>query len=166
VPKSAATPHNDLPLRQAIVELREVTGDRRIGRQTEDTVTVLSRIELCLSRFVDQFQYLHGISAAGAGDIDVATRAGEHAGLSRALAGKMARSAPGSVGHKVLQLLLAKPDIDTPLLSDLVRCAADFTAFLMGSGLSAALESLVGRTIDLCDRLVTVSEGTDVKQAG
>lgn len=165
VPSSAAAPHNDLPLRQAIVELREVTDDRSNRHQTPDTVTVLSRIELCLSRFVDQFHYSHGIG--GASDIDVAAaiRAGGRAGLSKGQAGNMAKSERGSVGHKVLRLLLAKPEFD-PLVLDLVRIAAEFNAISVESVEPAALEDLVDKTIEICDRLVIALEGTNVKQAG
>ena len=165
VPRQVATPHNDLPLRQAITELQKVTDGCGSSNQTPDTLTVLSRVELCLSRFIDQFQYIHGISGTPDMAIGAAVRAGERVGISKDLAEKMARSERGTLGHKLLRLLLAKPDLD-PLLLDLVRIAADFTAISAGSDLSPALDSLVDSSIDLCDRLVTVSEGTDVKQAG
>jgi hypothetical protein len=166
VPASAATPNIDLPLRQAIVELREVRDGRRFDGQTLDTVTVLSRIELCLSRFVDQFQYVHGI--LGTVDLAVAAAipAGERAGLSKGLAGKMARSGRESVGHKVLRLLLANPSIDDPLLLDLVKTVAEFTAIEVTAELPSTLEKLIDNTIDLCELLVTEAEGMDVEQAG
>ncbi|MGV0741026.1 hypothetical protein [Mycolicibacterium sp. XJ870] len=165
VPMSVATPHDELPLRQAIAELREVTDERRSGHQTLDTVTVLSRIGLCLSRFVDQFQYSHGISGTSDIDVDAAIRAGGRAGLSKGESAKMAQSERGSVGHKVLRLLLAKPNLD-PLLLDFVRSAAAFTAISPESAARPAVDDLVDRTIDICDRLALGSEGTDGKQAG
>jgi hypothetical protein len=165
VPKSAAAPQSDLPLRQAMAELREVAAERKSSHQTVDDLTVLSRIELCLSRFVDQVCYAAGISSTGVLEAAAAS-AGERAGLSRDLARRWARSDPGTAGHKVLRLLAVTPGIDQSVLSELVACASDFTAIAPESVLAPALESLVNRTLDLCDRLVTTSEGTDVQQAG
>lgn len=165
VPTSFATPHDALPLRQAITELREVIGGRRSGHQTLDALTVLSRIELCLSRFVDQFQYLHGISGASGTNVDAAIHAAGRAGLSEGAAGKMAQSDRGSVGNKVLRLLLAKRDLD-PMMLDVARVAAAFTDVSVESVAPSTLESLVDTTIDICDRLAIASEGTNGKQAG
>ena len=166
VPKSAAAPQSDLPLRQAMAELREVAAERKSSHQTVDDLTVLSRIELCLSRFVDQVCYAAGISSTGVLEAAAAASAGERAGLSRDLARTWARSDPGTAGHKVLRLLAVTPDSDQSVLSELVACAADFTASAPESVLAPALESLANRTLDLCDRLVTTSEGADVQQAG
>lgn len=166
VPKSAAAPQSDLPLRQAMAELREVSAERKSSHQTVDDLTVLSRIELCLSRFVDQVRYAAGISSTGVLEAAAAASAGERAGLSRDLARTWARSDPGTAGHKVLRLLAVTPDIDQSVLSELVACASDFTAIAPESVLAPALESLANRTLDLCDRLVTTSEGADVQQAG
>ena len=165
VPSSSATPHHDLPLRQAIAELREATADRKSIHQTLDAVTILSRIELCLSRFIDQFQYLHGITANSELAVDAAISAGVRVGLNKDLAGKMAAAQRGSLGHKVLRLLLTQPDLDQ-LLMNFVSNAADFTAMSVSSVDSPALQDLVDKTIDVCDRLAIASEGTNVKQAG
>lgn len=166
VPRSAAAPQSDLPLRQAMAELREVAAERKSSHQTVDDLTVLSRIELCLSRFVDQVRYAAGIGSTGVLEAAAAASAGERAGLSRDLARTWARSDPGTAGQKVLRLLAVTPDIDQSVLSELVECASDFTAIAPESVLAPALESLANRTLDLCDRLVTTSEGTDVQQAG
>lgn len=162
VPSSSATPHHDLPLRQAIAELREITDERSSTHQTLDAVTVLSRIEFCLSRFADQFQYLHGITVTSEIATAAAISAGGRVGLSKDLAGKMAAAERGSLGHKLLRLLVAQPDVDSPLLLDLVSSASDFTTASAKPASPQALESLVDKTIDVCDRLVAASKGTDV----
>ncbi len=161
VPTSAADHQVDLPLRQATAELREVMGERKSTYEGVDDLTVLSRVELCLSRFVDQVRYTAGISGTGASEAAAAASAGERAGISPDLARKWALSDPRTVGNKVLRLASAKPDVDQSLLSELVACASDFTAIAPGSVLEPALENLVNRTLELCERLVTASEGTD-----
>lgn len=161
IPKSAAVHRTDLPLKQAMAELREVLGERKSTHEAVDDLTLLSRVELCLSRFVDQVRYTAGISATGASEAAAAASAGERAGISPDLARKWALSDPRTVGNKVLRLVSAKPDIDQSVLSELVACTSDFTAIAPGSVLEPALENLVNRTLELCDRLVTVSEGTD-----
>lgn len=166
VPKSAAAPQTDLPLRQAMAELREVSDERKADHQTVDDLTVLSRIELCLSRFVDQMCYAAGISNTGTMGAAAAASAGQGAGLSRDLARAWAHADPGTAGHKVLRLLVVAPEIDQSVLSELVACAADFTAIAPASVPAPALESLANRTLDLCDRLVSTSEGIGVQQAG
>ena len=166
VPKSDALPESDLPLIQAMAELREISAERKSTHQTVDDLTVLSRIELCLSRFVDQVRYDVGISSTGVLQVTPAAIVGERAGISRDVARTWAQADPGTIGHKILRLLVAKPGIDHSVLSELVMCASDFTAIAPGAVLSPALGSLVNRTLDLCDRLVTTSEGTGVQQAG
>ena len=78
VPKATALQGTELPLRRALAELRDVADDRTPAAQTFEADAVLSRVELCLSRFVDQFQYLHGIHAdadPGPGSVDCSQRA-------------------------------------------------------------------------------------------
>lgn len=162
VPKAPTHPEKNLPLHQAAAELRGFTAEY----QTFSPTTILSRIELCLSRFVDQFQYLYGIRPDATIDTGAAILIGERAGLSRDSAIAMARSERGTAGHRVLRLLLAKPDGDTALLQDLVEAAADFTRLASAPELSPVLEKLIHKTIDVCDRLLIASEGADVKQAG
>ena len=61
VPKAAAAAGADLPLRRAVSELRDVVTAGTPKREAFEPVTILSRVELCLGRFADQFQYLHGV---------------------------------------------------------------------------------------------------------
>ena len=166
VPRTAPSESTDLPLRRAISELRDVAADRTPKRETFEPVTILSRVELCLSRFVDQFQYLHGIVA----EVDPGTEAiavlNEQFGLKRDTAGLLARSERGTIGLKVARLLLAQSDADRTILQDLAAVAAQFAVLAHATDTSPPLARLVEATIALCDRLVTASEDADVRQAG
>ena len=166
VPTTAAPHGTDLPLRRAISELRDVAGDHLSKREFFEPVTILSRIDLCLSRFVDQFRYLHGISAEVDPDVEDAAVLSEKFRLDGDTAGLLARSERGSIGHKVARLLLTDPDTGRQMLQELASIAAQFAALTQAIGPSTSLAKLVEATTALCDRLMTASEGTDVQQAG
>ena len=166
VPKAAAAAGADLPLRRAVSELRDVAAAGTPKREAFEPVTILSRVELCLGRFADQFQYLHGVPVEA--DLPpgaVAVLSGQF-GLTRDAAGLMARSGRGTVGFKVACLLAAQPGRDQAMLRDLAAAAAQFADLAQATDASPALARLVEATIALCDRLVTASEDADVRQAG
>lgn len=162
VPRSPVSPDESLPLCQAADELRDLAA----GHQTPGPAIFLSHIELCLSRFVDQFQYLYGVRPREILDIAAATATSERAGLSHELARAMAQSHRGTVGQKLLRLLLAEPDSGQPFLRDLVEAVTDLAVVSAKPEMSSAMERLVDKTIELCDRLLIASEGADVEQAG
>lgn len=165
VPKATASQSTEPPLRRALSELRDVADDRVSMRESSEPVVILSRVELCLSRFVDQFQYLHGITAEiGSGDESAAALSGQF-GLTADAAGLLLRSGRGSIGLKVARLLLAGSDIDHPMLSDLAAVTVQFTALVQATEASPELTGLVESTIALGDRLMTSLEGADVQQA-
>ena len=166
VPKAAAAAGADLPLRRAVSELRDVVTAGTPKREAFEPVTILSRVELCLGRFADQFQYLHGVPVEA--DLPpgaVAVLSGQF-GLTPDAAGLMARSGRGTVGFKVACLLAAQPGRDQAMLRDLAAAAAQFADLAQATDASPALARLVEATIALCDRLVTASEDADVRQAG
>ena len=96
VPRATAPQGTELPLRRALSELRDVAADRTPGGETFEAVTILSRVELCLSRFVDQFQYLHGIHAEADPGPGSAAVLGKRFGLTEDDAALLARSGRGT----------------------------------------------------------------------
>lgn len=166
VPKSEARHDAELPLRQAIAELGDVTAHGLTGVATADLDAVLARVELCLSRFVDQYQYRSGLQPDV--EVDVARAVGrcEAAGLSRDLAKMVARSPRGSVGNKAARVLLAESVATPVLLVDFVRVVSHFVAMSARPELAPTLSKLVHGTVEMCERLAAESEGTYVEQAG
>ena len=163
VPKATALQGTELPLRRALSELRDVADDQKPTAQTFEAAAVLSRVELCLSRFVDQFQYLHGIHAeADPGPGSVAVLSARF-GLTEGDAGLLTESGRGIISLKVARLLLAASDMDSPMLKDLAAAAVQFIALAQTTGPSSAVTTLVKAVIALCDRLMASLEGADVQ---
>lgn len=170
VPEAEAPPSTDLPLKQAIAELRDIVGPlRTLQHAADEFESVLSRVELCLSRFVDQYQYLHGLDTGidpSPADAAVLSTGFE---LDRDAAELLARSKRGTLGHKVSRLLLTEvggnPHNDQ-MLRRLAASSAQWLATTRVDNSHASLTQLVDATIALCDRLITASENTDVQQAG
>lgn len=165
VPRATALRSTDLPLRRAVSELRDVVG-HRASAETFEVVVILSRVELCLSRFVDQFQYVHRIHAEadlGPGSEAVLTA---RFGLLAGDAALLAASGRGTAGFKVAQLLVAASGMDSPALPDLSAAAVQFTALAQTAVPSPVLTRLVEAVIALCDRFLASLEGANVQQAG
>lgn len=107
VPRETAPLGAELPLRRALSELREVADDGASAGETFEAAAVLSRVEFCLSRFVDQFQYLHGIHAEAGPGPESVTVLGTRFGLAEGDAALLTTSGRGTTGLKVTRLLLA-----------------------------------------------------------
>lgn len=166
VPKSAAPQDAELPLMQATAELRDVTAEGLTGDAAPDLDAVLARVELCLSRFADQYQYRHGLQPEVEFDAATAVARCEAVGLSRDLAKTVAGSPRGTIGNKVSRVLIAEAATTPVLLVDFVRVASHFIAMVERPELAPTLSKLVAGAIDMCERLAAESEETDVEQAG
>ena len=164
VPKENVPQGTELPLRRALSELRDVAGDRTQAGETFEADAILGRVELCLSRFVDQFRYLHGIDAEADPDPGSAAVLGARFGLTEDDAALLALSERGTTGRKVTRLLLAASDVGSPALQGLMAATVQFTALAQKTSPSSALTTLVEAVIALCDRLMTSLEGADVQQ--
>jgi hypothetical protein len=163
VPKATGLRGTELPLQRALSELRDVADDQTPTAQTFEAAAVLSRVEFCLSRFVDQFQYLHGIHTdADPGPGSVAVLSARF-GLTEGDAGLLTESGCGTTSLKVTRLLLAASDLDNPMLKDLAAAAVHFAALAQTTGPSSAVTTLVKAVIALCDRLIASLEGADVQ---
>jgi hypothetical protein len=166
VPRATALGGTELPLRRALSELHDVADNQTPTAETFEVAAVLSRVELCLSRFVDQFQYLHSIHAeADPGPGSVAVLSARF-GLTEDDAALLANSERGTTGRKVTRLLLTASDIDRPALLGLTAATVQFTALAQTAKSSSAMTTLVKAVIALCDRLITGLEDADVQQAG
>jgi hypothetical protein len=163
VPKATGLRGTELPLQRALSELRDVADDQTPTAQTFEAAAVLSRVEFCLSRFVDQFQYLHGIHTdADPGPGSVAVLSARF-GLTEGDAGLLTESGCGTTSLKVTRLLLAASDMDNPMLKDLAAAAVHFAALAQTTGPSSAVTTLVKAVIALSDRLIASLEGADVQ---
>jgi hypothetical protein len=170
VPKAVAAPTTRLPLRQAISELRYIAGQLTSPPFRPDEFdNVLSRIELCASRFVDQYRYLHRLDAEPAHRSDDTADLEARYGLDSDTATRLVRAKRATLGHKIARLLLAArrrdPD-DEQMLRSLAAVAAATVTIGLVENPHTALTELVEATIALCDRLMTASEQADVQQAG
>src|ERR1039458_5150825 len=166
VPQATALRGTEPPLRRALSELRDVADDQTPTAPTFDAVAVLSRVEFCLSRFVDQFQYLHGIHADAAPGPGAATILSARFGLTEGdfhLLTESRRGTSGTISLKVTRLLLAASDMDSPMLKDLAAAAVQFAALAQTTGPSSAVTALVQAVIALCDRLMASMEGASVR---
>lgn len=164
VPKRTAPKGGELPLRRALTDLRDVRAEQASSPSGADPEALLSRVELCLSRFVDQFQYYHGVSAGDPAAESVTTLCGS-SGLSADAAGLLLKAARGSAGFKTAGLLLGDFDGDRSMLADLATAAAQLTVLAQAPEGTPELASLVESTIDLCERLMTSLEDAGVQQA-
>ena len=163
VPQATAPRGTEPPLRRALSELRDVADDQTPTAPTFEAVAVLSRVEFCLSRFVDQFQYLHGIHADAALGPGSAAVLSARFGLTEGDAGLLTEPARGIVSLKVTRLLLAASDMDSPMLKDLAAAAVQFAALAQTTDPSSAVTALVKAVIALCDRLMASLEGASVQ---
>ena len=154
-PQATALRDTELPLRRALSELRDVADDQTSAALTFEAVAVLSRVELCLSRFVDQFQYLHGIHADAAPGPGSAAVLSARFGLTEGDAGLLTGPGPGIVSLKVTRLLLAASDMDSPMLKDLAAAAVQFAALVQTTDPSSAVTS----TRESSDRPVRSAHG-------
>lgn len=166
VPREAAALGTEVPLQRALSELRDVAGDRTLTGETFQGALILSRVDLCLNRFVDQFHYLYSIGAEPVPDQGTGAVLGARFGLAEDEAALLAEAGHGTTAHRVTGLLLAASGLDSPLLKDLAAATAWFTALAQATETSPKLTTLVEAVIALCDRLMTSLEGTDVQQAG
>lgn len=164
VPKAPAPKGGEMPLRRAVAELRDMTADRTSSSAAADPGTILSRIDLCLSRFVDQFQYHHGVAAGDPGAESVTALSGR-SGLPAAAAALLLGAARGTVGFKAAGLLLGGFDGDRSILASLATAAAQFTVLAQAPEATPELASLVESTIALCERLMTSLEDAGGQQA-
>lgn len=164
VPKAPAPKGGEMPLRRAVAELRDMTVNRVPGGAAADPDAVLSRIDLCLSRFVDQFQYHHGVTAGDPSAQSVTALSGR-SGLPAAAAGLLLGSARGTVGFKTAGLLLGDFDGDRSMLASLATAAAQFTVLAQAPEATPELASLVESTIALCERLMSSLEDAGGQQA-
>ena len=165
IPRATAPEGTELPLRRALSELRGMADHRTRAGETFEEVIVLSRVELCLSRFVDQFQYLHGIHAEVDPGPESVTVLGKWFGLTEGDAALLTTSGRGTTGLKVARLLLAASDMDSPALKDLAAATVRYVALAQTTETSA-LTTLIEAVIALCDQLMASLEDADVQQAG
>lgn len=168
VPRTDAPPSTDLPLKQAIAELRDIVDVLRNPRPAADEFdSVLGRVELCLSRFVDQYRYLHDLDTSADPSPTDAFVLGTGFGLDRDAAALLAGAKRGTLGHKVARLLLTEVGGPAPheMLRSLAVSSAEWLAVAHADNPQISLTQLVNATIALCDQLITVSENIDGRQA-
>jgi hypothetical protein len=168
VPRTTVKPNLDLPLRRAVAELRDVAPERVMRREAHEVEAILSRVEFCLRRFVDQLRYLLGIEDEADTNGDAAALVARFA-LDRETAGLVSRPERGTLGHKVTCLLMSQTDAAESTertLRDLASLAARWKVLAGTSDSPPSLDLLVERTITLCEQLMNSSEGFDVQQAG
>jgi hypothetical protein len=163
VPQATALRGTELPLGRALSELRDVADDQMPAAPTFEAVAVLSRVEFCLSRFVDQFEYLHGIHPDAAPGPGSAAVLSARFGLPEGDAGLLTESGRGTISLKVARLLLAASDMDSPMLKDLAAAAVQFAALAPTTGPSSAVTALVKAVIALCDQLMASLEGANAQ---
>jgi hypothetical protein len=165
VPRETVPHGTEVPLRRALSELRDIVGDWTKAGETFETDATLSRVDFCLSRFVDQFRYLYGIEADADPGPGSAAVLGVRFGLTEDDAALLANSERGTIGRKVTRLLLAAFDMDSPALKGLTAATVQFTALAQTTSPLPVLTTLVEAVIALCDRLMASLEGADVQQA-
>lgn len=165
VPETQRAATASAPLQSALTELREEHGDR-IGKLSPDEVTVLLvRIELCLSRAMDQIEYVHHLDLSGRSEdepIDVALV--RRFGLSTADALLLSAATEGSLSHRVAQLMSSGVGESWPSDSGVVELAklvAEYSRHVRHEREGDALHALVQRTARLCDSILTATEDPD-----
>ena len=151
VPKATAPQGTELPLRRALSELRDVASERTQAGKTFEADAILSRVELCLSRFVDQFQYLHGIDAEADPGPGSAAVLGARFGLTADDAGSPGRfRARDHSASRSPVCFWRRPTGTAQRCRSLAAAAVQFTALAQTTSPSSALTSLV----EVSDRLV------------
>lgn len=155
----------DLPLRRAVSELLEVVSDSPSTQAMPDWPIVLSRVELCLSRFVDQYRYQYDLFEDPEPMTSAALILHEVFGLQREAADTLSHAERGTASNKVARLLVAAPQADA-ILRKAAGTTAQLAVLAQEPTSSRDLVQLVEATTALCELLLTASEGPDVQQAG
>ena len=169
IPTTTQSRDLEQPLRTAVAELRTAHRDRVGALNAYEKEEILSRLELSLSRFVDQYQYTYGIDTADEPSPHDASALTATYGFDPMMAELLARSDPGTLPQKVARLLSAEPHQSLPapqLFSALGLATAQWDLLARGKDTDVALTQLVHDTITLCERLLDASEELDVQQAG
>jgi hypothetical protein len=161
LPQSTEERGGVLPLRAAVEDLDEILTEWCHDRRTETTPVVLSRIDLALRRYCDQYWYLAGIDPAAkpAWSQRTATEVTRRLTLDAGTSEQLAAAAPGSLTALVCRLATVSPTwsdttAEAAALATLVRLAIRWTSLSTDPAQSLLVEGLANETISLCNQLV------------